>query len=397
MNLQPAPIIVVNPDLDESNTIAGWLRDTGLGRISTARTCDEAIFLLGRSHAGLLIIDAAISRLAEERLLRHIRAASRGTTPPLIRLICQHAPNPAPSGSTTAAEIIRKPLIAHDVVLKIGNALHQPDLLGRFDRSRDQTAQHLDAAQHMQIGLLPMPDQLRTIGERCGVGVAALYRSGDAIGGDLWGIWPTGKGRFALAIADFAGHGLSAALNTFRMHALLSETTLPRSQPVRMTELLNERLHLLLSRGQYATMVYLHIDPARQRVTWCGAGGPAPLLVSADRTDHLEAQGLPLGVKPGTIYRQRWMRLPRAGMLAVFSDGLFESGGKGLDVPPAALSDALREPARLAAEGNLADAAEYGTVQLQALRDHYPCPGHSDDVMAICVAFGPVAADAAKH
>jgi sigma-B regulation protein RsbU (phosphoserine phosphatase) len=249
----------------------------------------------------------------------------------------------------------------------------------------------------MQIGLLPTADQLRTIREQCGVGVAALYRPGEAVGGDFWGIQSLSKGRFALALVDFAGHGLSAALNTFRLHALLSDQTLPRCQPTRMAAVLNERLHALLPRGQYATMVYLNVDPRRSCVVWCGAGGPPPLLVSADRTDDLDSRGLPLGVRADTKYRPRWMRLPDAGVLAVFSDGLFESGGRDPDVPRAALAAALAEPARLAANGDLAAAANEGTVRLEALRYRFPCHGHSDDVMAVCVAFCSTARSAGRR
>ena len=57
-----APIIVISPKSDEAHDIAGWLRGAGLGEISTVRTCDEAIFMLGRSGPDLVIIDEAISR-----------------------------------------------------------------------------------------------------------------------------------------------------------------------------------------------------------------------------------------------------------------------------------------------------------------------------------------------
>jgi hypothetical protein len=36
-------------------------------------------------------------------------------------------------------------------------------------------------------------------------------------------------------------------------------------------------------------------------------------------------------------------------------------------------------------------AAQDGVNRLEALRDLHPCPGYSDDIMAICVAFGPAA------
>ncbi len=385
-----APIIVISPKSDEAHDIAGWLRGAGLGEISTVRTIDEAIFMLGRSTPDLLIIDEGISAAAEERLLRHVRANGGGEGPPLVRLIGTHALDPLAAGRSMAAEVINKPLLAHDVVLRVGTAMQRPDLLRRLDQSSDETARNLEAARQMQIGLLPTEDRLQAIREQCGVGVAAFYRSGNAVGGDFWDIRPTVKGRFALVVADFTGHGLSAALNTFRLQALLSDKTLPRGQPTRMTALLNERLHSLLPRGLYATMAYLHVDAGRRLVAWCGAGGPPPLLVSSDRTEDLETRGLPLGIRSNGIYRRRWMRLPEAGILAAFSDGLFESGGQDPDVPREAMASSLAEPAALARRGELATAAREATVRLEGLRDRYPRRGHSDDVMAICVAFGPV-------
>jgi hypothetical protein len=65
-----APIIVISPEADEAHDIAGWLRGAGLGEISTVRTIDEAIFMIGRNTPDLLVIDEAISAAAEQRLLR---------------------------------------------------------------------------------------------------------------------------------------------------------------------------------------------------------------------------------------------------------------------------------------------------------------------------------------
>jgi sigma-B regulation protein RsbU (phosphoserine phosphatase) len=386
--LKSAPIIVVSPSPTEARDIATWLRGASLRTITTVRTCDEAIFLLGRGRPDLLIIDDAICERAEQRLFQHVRSQNAGATPPLVRLTRADGRS---TGRLTPVEVIRKPLSAHEVVLRVGAALQRPDLLGRLDESRDQAAQHLAAARRMQIALLPAAAQLELIHEQCGVGVAGFYRAGEDVGGDLWGIWPTHKGRFALAIADFVGNGLSAALNTFRLHALLSDQSLPRGLPTRMAALLNDRLQVLLPPGHYATMVYLLVDPARRRVTWCGAGAPPPLLVSADHTEELKVRGLPLGLRAGTQYRRASMRLPASGILVVFSDGLFESGSDDPEIPRGEITAALDEPVRLAASGHLVAAAERGTACLQALRDRYPSGSHSDDVMAICVAFGPAA------
>jgi serine phosphatase RsbU (regulator of sigma subunit) len=170
---------------------------------------------------------------------------------------------------------------------------------------------------------------------------------------------------------------------------LLSDQTLPRGQPKRMTALLNERLHALLPRGQYATMIYLVVDPVKRTVAWCSAGGPAPVFVAPGQQIDLDGCGLPLGVKPNTVYRSHRMRLPDAGVLAVFSDGLFECGGQAPDVSRSAIAEALADAARQAATGPLAPVAQEATQRLARLREDCRCPGHSDDIVAICVAFGP--------
>jgi sigma-B regulation protein RsbU (phosphoserine phosphatase) len=382
------PIIVLDPDAREARQVADWLRSAGLGQISTARTCDEAIFMLGRQRASLLIIDERVPETAERRLLSHIAKYGREPAPAIVRLICAGSANPLMMGRAMATEAVQKPLSAHDVVVRVGTALQRPDLLGRMDRDRDQSAEHLAAARRMQLGLLPTAGQLADLEAECGVGVAGFCHSGDAVGGDFWGAWPTGRGRLALAVADFAGHGLSAALNTFRLHAILSEQTLPRGMPVRMTTLLNQRLHGMLPRGHYATMIYAQIDPTGRRVAWCSAGGPPPMFVSADGRTDLPGRGLPLGVAAGAVYRRVLIRLPAAGILCMFSDGLFESGPGAIDVPRQAIAQALMPAAACAAAGHLAEASRQATRALEDLRGRYVAMDHSDDVMAVCLAIG---------
>lgn len=188
-----APIVVVGSDPAEAHQIAGWLSGAGLGTISTARTCNEAIFMVGRARPDLLIMDETISDGAEQRLLQHIGIGDPNYNPAVVRLIGPHAPDPVAhpadcQSSRKPTHIIRKPLAAHDLVVRIGALMDRPDLIGKFDQSRDQTAQHLAAARQMQIGLLPNAGELQILQDFCGVGVSGLYRSGEEIGGDLWGI-----------------------------------------------------------------------------------------------------------------------------------------------------------------------------------------------------------------
>ena len=384
------------PDLREARLVAGWLRAAGLGEILAARTCDEAIFLIGRALPNLLIIDQQIAAHAEERLLQHIRDNGHAASPALVRLIGETAADCVGSGRPAAAEVIRKPLSAHDVVLRVGAALQRSDLLGHLDRSRDIAAENLDSARRMQLGLLPTASQIRHVQQLCRVGVASFYRTGEEVGGDFWGVWPTTRRNFALAVVDFAGHGLGAALNTFRIHALFGERGLPRSQPGRMATLLNKRLHGTLPPGHFAAMSYLHIDAARREIGWCSAAAPPPLFVAADgTTTDLPGRGLPLGISLQSEYKTHVVPFTGSGVLAVFSDGLFESGPDAPEVPRSAMAEALAEPARAASAADLSVAAELGATRLRELRDGYANTNYSDDVVVVCLAFGPPSAPTA--
>ena len=384
-----APIIVVDPDTATAREMAKWLSNAGLARISTARTADEAIFMLGRRHPALLIIDEALPRAAEQRLLRHITAHGNEGPPPIVRLISKGSSDPLALGRCMAVGVAQKPLDGHDLVVRVGAAMARTGLAEQMDRSRNHLAENEAAASRMQLGLLPTPAQIDDLQTACGVGVAGFLQSGEAVGGDFWGAWPTERGRLAVTVADFAGHGLSAALNTFRLHTMLFDHTLPRGMPTRMMDVLNSRLYAMLPRGQYATMVYAHINPATHRMVWCSAGGPAPLFVSARGCRELAGRGLPLGVRPGAVYRRYSAELEESGMLCLFSDGIYESGAVSADVPQQAIADALREPAALAQAGLLRQAAELATRELAFLRERHARVDHSDDVTAVCIALGP--------
>ena len=112
------------------------------------------------------------------------------------------------------------------------------------------------------------------------------------------------------------------------------------------------------------------------------------MFVSARGVQDLQGRGLPLGVRSATIYRSNAATIAGPGIFCMFSDGLYESGQGSLDVPRAAIADALAAPAALAAAGQLTEAAATATRALEALRGRYPCLDHSDDVMVVCVALG---------
>jgi hypothetical protein len=84
-----------------------------------------------------------------------------------------------------AAAAVHKPLTAHDVVVRVGTAMQRPDLPGRLERGRNQSADQLAAARRVQLRLLPTQDELDALQTACVVGISGFCRSGEAVGGDF--------------------------------------------------------------------------------------------------------------------------------------------------------------------------------------------------------------------
>lgn len=81
----------------------------------------------------------------------------------------------------------------------------------------------LSLARTMQFDLLPRRERLDKCRKDYGLSVESFFEPSSDIGGDLWGCGDGEGGRAVFYTFDFSGHGVGAALNVFRLHALFGE------------------------------------------------------------------------------------------------------------------------------------------------------------------------------
>jgi len=186
-------------------------------------------------------------------------------------------------------------------------------------------------ARAMQSELLPQPELLARIRWSTGLAVTGFHESSSDLGGDLWGVDLLDEHRVALWLADFSGHGVTAALNVFRLHALISNLDDLRGRPGSFLGELNRRLEDVLPVGQYATMLYGILDVRARQFTYAAAAAPAPVKVALDDLGSLvgDGSGLPLGVAAGGAYGERKMAFLPGDLLFMASDALAESPDEG--------------------------------------------------------------------
>ncbi len=124
--------------------------------------------------------------------------------------------------------------------------------------------QRMRLARDMQLGLLPTARECDDLEQRYGIRLASHFESSSELGGDIWGARALDDRRFAVFLCDFTGHGVAAAMNTFRLHALLAKIALPGDDPAETLGVINSLLVGLLPETQFAAMLYAVIDTGEE-------------------------------------------------------------------------------------------------------------------------------------
>jgi serine phosphatase RsbU (regulator of sigma subunit)/ABC-type amino acid transport substrate-binding protein len=208
------------------------------------------------------------------------------------------------------------------------NALKQlTDDLEAYSR---RIANELNIARETQTVLLPDTSTLRAVSDLHGLHVDSRFEPSSELGGDFWGLKSIDENRVAIMMVDFSGHGINAALNTFRLHALLESEKYLEHNPAAYLQGINARLSPLLPAGQYATMFYGVIDLVKDLLTYAGAATPSPLVFPPDHDKPLigNGEGFPLGMFDDSSYENRELPFPLGASLLLYSDAITE--GKSL-------------------------------------------------------------------
>lgn len=195
----------------------------------------------------------------------------------------------------------------------------------RLEAHHERLEQELNVGRDMQAALMPSQAQLRSMEEAFDCRFDAHFETSSELGGDFWGLRRIDEHRLGIFLVDFSGHGVGAALNTFRLHSLMAELPAPTS-PAAHLDTLNRLLVDLIPRGQFATMFYGIMDTKADSITYSAAAAPSPLIGMADGEDIFvaEACGKPLGISADAKYTDRHLAFPNGAFLFLYSDALIE-------------------------------------------------------------------------
>jgi sigma-B regulation protein RsbU (phosphoserine phosphatase) len=186
--------------------------------------------------------------------------------------------------------------------------------------------EELDAARTMQNEAVPAPGSLNWLAADYGVHLTSRFEPSAYLGGDFWGVRTVDEDNFWILLADFSGHGIAPALNTFRLHSLFTQHDLRGTAPGPFLEYLNNALYNQLPPEQYATLMCFRYNRKSDKVLYSATGSPPPLLRPKGETEFrfCDSTGLPAGMRPATRYAEREIDFPPGSDLVLYSDAMVE-------------------------------------------------------------------------
>jgi sigma-B regulation protein RsbU (phosphoserine phosphatase) len=162
------------------------------------------------------------------------------------------------------------------VASQMGSFIENMELLGRMVEE-ERTARELKMAAEVQRHLFPAGELEDDAVEIYGSCLPAL-----GVGGDYYDYFKTDDRRTAIAIADVAGKGISAALLMSTVQASLRCQLSSKSKPLAdIVSVMNKQLQRSTSDGGYATFFLAQFDKATGDLTYVNAGHNPPMLVRA--------------------------------------------------------------------------------------------------------------------
>lgn len=190
---------------------------------------------------------------------------------------------------------------------------------------RHQLEADLELAKTVQKALLPR--ETPTIP---GLEIAAFSRPAQIIGGDYFDFLEFKNGIHCLAIADVAGHGMSAGLHMASVQAMFQSLVPIHDSPA---EVLRQIQKLFIHNTHFTSFVSIFIgafNPSTKILTYSNAGHNPPIILRKlksvnDLIQWLNPTGAAIGLIEEADFEERSISLDVGDWLVMYTDGVVEA------------------------------------------------------------------------
>jgi len=205
-----------------------------------------------------------------------------------------------------------------------GRATHNLVLSEEVKKAYEAVDYELKVVADIQRSLLP-----RELPNIPNLSLAAHYQTSRRAGGDYYDFFPLPNGHWGMLIADVSGHGTPAAVLMAITHSIAHSFPGPPTPPGTMLDYVNRHLVSRYNiQSTFVTAFYGIFDPASRVIRYacaghnpprfkrCGGGGISALA---------GLDGIPLGIEPDGVYRERSEQLRPGDQIIFYTDGITEA------------------------------------------------------------------------
>lgn len=179
----------------------------------------------------------------------------------------------------------------------------------------------VDMARELQTSLLPAARPPGSAPD-----VAWLSEPADEVGGDFYDVLAGPHGDVFLLIGDVSGRGPIAALFMAMSSCLFRILAPDAASPGWLLSMANRILHPHLERRRVIiTAQCARYRPSTGRLSLASAGHLWPYALTDGRFEELRADGVPLGIFPGSEYPETVHPIVPGSRLVMYTDGIVES------------------------------------------------------------------------
>ena len=325
--LENARVMVVDDNRVNRHLLLALLERGGIHHVEMAEDGIDALSRMNSFRPDLILLDLMMPNLDGFEMCKRLRADPVWKDlPVLVQSSLNRAEDRAKAFAAGATDYVTKPINAVELLARVRIHLQNRALVHDLRLFHERTESELALARKMQERLMPARERLAEVEAALGLAIHAHFAPSSELGGDFWDLRRDGRGRLVVYLVDFSGHGVGAALNTFRLHAICQQMDFSDFDPAAFLATVNKRLCALLPNGQFATMLAGVFDLEANRFVYASAGSTKPMVwAPGDAAPVLgESAGLPLGLLASADYEARELPLPPGGRLFFYSDAAIE-------------------------------------------------------------------------
>lgn len=206
--------------------------------------------------------------------------------------------------------------VAMQAGISVENARMHEEALNQRALDRD-----LELARGVQLGLLPNEPPVIE-----GFTFYDFYEAANKVGGDLFDYIEFADGRFAVVVADVAGHGIASALLMAKFSAEVRFALLREDSASAAVRRINNAI-IQLNLQRFITMILAVVDPATQKMTIVNAGHLDPIVRDASGVKSIsrEVAGLPIGISEDYVYKEMDYPFLENTTVLFYTDGVNEA------------------------------------------------------------------------